>query len=165
MAGGPQGPVAAAQHRDCSADTQTHTHTRAPLLQYDGKLGATLAATEHLGAAAASQARFARAALGLPAGACAVVTNGRVVELPAERRQAGCQGGAADVAESHSLKPHDFELLELYAQRNQFSLQAAELVAAAAGADALGGTDASALAAAVSSALAAGMPEEVRGAG
>lgn len=104
-----------------------------------------------------------RRALGLPAGVSAVVTNGRVVELPAPAAggtDAAAAAGDAD-GELHSLEPHDFELLELYAQRNQFSLQVAGLVQDAQRAGALAGADASAVAAAVSSSLAAFQPDDV----
>lgn len=115
-----------------------------------------------------------RSALGLRPGACAVITNGRLLELPAPAEStagasaaAGGASAAADAAgsEEHSLEPHDFELLELYASQHQYSVQVAGLVRAAQQAGALAGADASAVAAAVSSALAAATPEDVRRAG
>ena len=112
-----------------------------------------------LAAAAASQAGFVRRGLGLAAGANAVVSNGRVVELPLEAGGGDDEGGAAADA---ALSTQDFELLELFAQRNQYSGQVAQLVRVAQQAGALGGADPSAVAAVVSSALAAGKPEEVR---
>lgn len=104
-----------------------------------------------------------------------MITNGRLLELPApSAATAGASaaaGGAAAAAadatgsEEHSLEPHDFELLELYASQHQYSVQVAGLVRAAQQAGALAGADASAVAAAVSSALAAATPEDVRRAG
>ena len=62
-----------------------------PAWQDDGQLAAALDALgDKLAAAAAAQTRFARRALGVAAGGCAVVTNGRVVELPAGE---GGEGG------------------------------------------------------------------------
>ncbi|KAI3430615.1 hypothetical protein D9Q98_005207 [Chlorella vulgaris] len=153
------------------------------LMLYDGQLAAALDALgDRLAAAAASQARFVRRALGLGPGAHAVVSNGRLVELPAgpaaaaqpSRPQGGAAlptatgdnaAGAADAAAD--FETQDFELLELYAARNQYSERVAALVRAAAaeatasggGADPLG--DPSAVAAAVSSCLTAAKPAEV----
>lgn len=127
------------------------------------------ALSDKLAAAAASQARFVRSALGLGPGACAVVTNGRLLELPPAPTSSSAAAGAASTAaaasaeEEHSLEPHDFELLELYATQHQYSEQVATLVRDAHQAGALAGADASAVAAVVSSALAAATPEEVRG--
>ena len=115
-------------------------------------------ASSALAAAAASQAGFVRRGLGLAAGANAVVSNGRVVELPSEAGGDDEDAAPGDAA----LSTQDFELLELFAQRNQYSTQVAQLVRAAQEAGALGGADPSAVAAVVSSALAAGKPEEVR---
>jgi hypothetical protein len=99
------------------------------LLALEGRLQGLLeAASAGLAAAAASQARLARRGLGLDPGACAVVTNGRVVELPGARPSSGDPAESAEPAEV--LEPHDFELLELQAQRGQYSAQVAELVAA-----------------------------------
>ncbi|KAL4422940.1 hypothetical protein ABPG75_009137 [Micractinium tetrahymenae] len=136
---------------------------------FGGKLAAALdGLAGRLPAAAASQARFARSALGLPSGANAVVSNGRVVELPAEGEAEPQADGSADLAAASSagaadLEPADFELLELYAQRNQYSQEVAQLVRQAAQAGALAGADASAVAAAVSSALAASKPDDIDG--
>ncbi|KAL4857496.1 UDP-glucose:glycoprotein glucosyltransferase [Chlorella vulgaris] len=153
------------------------------LMLYDGQLAAALDALgDRLAAAAASQTRFVRQALGLGPGAHAVVSNGRLVELPAgpaaaaqpSRSQGGAAlptangdnaAGAADAAAD--FETQDFELLELYAARNQYSERVAALVRAAAaeatasgdGAGPLG--DPSAVAAAVSSCLTAAKPAEV----
>lgn len=120
-------------------------------VQFGGSLSQALSALAgRLPAAAASQARFARSALGLSPRSNAVVTNGRVIELP----EASPDGHP-------DLEPRDFELLELYAQKNQYSEQVAALVRAAAQAGVLRGTDPSAVAASVSSALAAAKLEEL----
>lgn len=110
-------------------------HHRPTHLQFGGRLAADLdGLADKLPAAAASQARFVRSALGLGPGACAVVTNGRIVELPAPAAggtgepAAGAGAAGTAAAEDHSLEPHDFELLELYATQHQFSEQVAALV-------------------------------------
>jgi hypothetical protein len=127
---------------------------------YEGRLPRLLADLDPvLGAAAASQARLVRAGLRLGPGANAVVSNGRLLELPGGEGEGEGEGGAAP-----ELEPHDFELLELFAQRNQFSGRALELVRGAVqGGAALPGADPSAVVAAVSSALAAAKPVEVSG--
>lgn len=149
--------------------TESSPLSRNPL-QFGGRLAADLdALSDKLAAAAASQARFVRSALGLGPGACAVVTNGRLLELPPAPTSSSAAAGPASTAaaasaeEEHSLEPHDFELLELYAAQHQYSEQVATLVRDAHQAGALAGADASAVAAMVSSALAAATPEEVRG--
>ncbi|EFN52002.1 hypothetical protein CHLNCDRAFT_59065 [Chlorella variabilis] len=125
---------------------------------FEGRLEPALSGLgASLGQAAASQAGFVRRALGLGAGANAVVSNGRVVELPAEPPS----GGDDAAGSGAEFEPHDFELLELYAQRNQYSERMAELVRSASQFGALRGVDLSAAAAVVSSALAAAKPEEV----
>ena len=96
--------------------------------QFEGRLEPALSGLgASLGQAAASQAGFVRRALGLGAGANAVVSNGRVVELPAEPPS----GGDDAAGSGAEFEPHDFELLELYAQRNQYSERMAELVRSA----------------------------------
>ena len=85
-----------------------------------------------------------RSGLRLPAGACAVVTNGRVVEL----------------SPSDDFSPLDFQLLDLHATRSQFAGEAATLVAVVKE-EIAGGWGAADVAAVVSSVLAAHQPEEV----
>lgn len=102
-----------------------HAEASLHCLQWDGRLAAALDGfAGQLPAAAASQARFVRSALGLPRHANAVVTNGRVVELPGDASSAGADASSAGA----ELEPADFELLELYAQRNQFCREVAQLV-------------------------------------
>lgn len=106
--------------------------------QWEGKLAAALDGLGgQLPAAAASQARFVRSTLGLPRGANAVVTNGRVVELPGE----GEEGQGPGAGEDGDLEPADFELLELFAQQNQYSRQVAQLVRQAVQVRGAGGRD------------------------
>ena len=108
---------------------------------------ALAAAADHLAAAAARHSAAVRSELGMSAGANAVVTSGRVVELPASAED--------------ELTTQDFDLLELFAQRNQYSAGVAALVAAAAKESGLSPHDPSSLVAAVSSILAAGKPEDL----
>lgn len=116
----------------CATPTAMWVPSPPPRLQWGGKLAAALdGLAGRLPAAAASQARFVRSALGLPRHVSAVVTNGRVVELPGEG-----EGSPADAVASSAgaadLEPADFELLELYSQRNQYSGEVAQLVREAA---------------------------------
>lgn len=101
--------------------------------QNDSQLAAQLEGLSgSLATAAAAHTLFVRRALGLGAGASAVVTNGRAVELPLPAGTSASEAGAASLAEAHhAFEAFDFELLELFAQRNQYSGQAAALVRAA----------------------------------
>ncbi|GAB4815180.1 hypothetical protein N2152v2_002226 [Parachlorella kessleri] len=94
--------------------------------------------------AARQHTEMVRLGLRLPAGACAVVTNGRVVEL----------------SPSDDFSPLDFQLLDLHATRSQYAGEAAALVELGEE-EVVGGWGAADVAAVVSSVLAAHQPEEV----
>lgn len=134
------------------------------LAQAEGQLAPILSGlSTRLPAAAAAQTRFARGALGLGAGVSAVVTNGRLVELPLPVAAATTEAAETASAEAASLEPSDFELLEVLASRDQYSARAAALVrdAQTAGGALSKSADPSAVVAAISSALAAARPEDL----